>query len=526
MIATLSSFASQFDPALIQKARVLFDSSAVTSLKKNGLVWHAEIPDGKNYKVSVRAEDGYVTDVFCTCRPGVCQHSAAVMFALQKKLKIKTEAFNPGMLEEDPIYLLGPRINDLVYISRQPGSKNGELEKLGASISLRNPDIVKMRSMVRSQLTGYDNSPIFTGAKKLLGAAILAYEEENYEPVFTVARAILTEICTLDMMSNSANECCRAAAALLEELYNSPRISRKLKDEIFDFVVVAWDARLYAYFQKELIPVITLTLQKKEHQETALKKLEHLTPEYKADIAIPDAKMRLLALLGKTEEAKLVRYDNLHLYRKELIEEAFAHKNYEEAKKLARDATQHASPSQWWEWIGKIALIENDVSGLRDYYIYKYYQEGYHKKFYDAVRDTYSPEEWTEIYPGWIDKFEKYHSISEVEVYALAHIYISEGLADQLALHLERFPWYNLASVAQPVLEKKYPYLLKKIMLDHFVQMSSYSFTRERTTLLRQEMKHCLRTAWGKKFVSELRPHLLQLHPTWKVFREELCKRL
>src|SRR5689334_20407431 len=110
MIAKLSSYADQFDAKLIEAGKALFEKGAIENLTKVQANWHATVADSKNYKVTVNEEDGFATAVFCPCGPAMCRHVIGVFYALQKRLNIKTEAFNPSSLAPKPAVLLGRRL--------------------------------------------------------------------------------------------------------------------------------------------------------------------------------------------------------------------------------------------------------------------------------------------------------------------------------------------------------------------------------------------------------------------------------
>src|ERR1700761_4563569 len=146
MIATLASFATQFKPELVAKGKALFEEGRVgplVNLADDDLIWRADIADTKIYKaVTIRLKDGKITDIFCPCAPAVCRHVIAMMFALQQQLQVTPEIFDPAMLAPDPLaphVLLGNRLNDIIYSSRAAGTKNGELEAMGASFNLKEP---------------------------------------------------------------------------------------------------------------------------------------------------------------------------------------------------------------------------------------------------------------------------------------------------------------------------------------------------------------------------------------------------
>ena len=240
MITSLASFAGQFPNELIEKGQNLFDQGQVETLRQDDKTWRAHVNDnGKRREAMVRAEKSMVTDIFCTCSPNVCPHVIAVFFALQKKFKIKPEKFDDAVLQEEPVTQLGNRINNLVYVSRRASSKDGELEKLGINYSLKDLSQSRLQQKAVAGLGGYDGHPVFNGAKILLGAAIREYSTANYEAVREVAKAILTGICKLGIMSNSAVECCNASVELLNELHNAEEPSSEFRNTVFDWVFTA-----------------------------------------------------------------------------------------------------------------------------------------------------------------------------------------------------------------------------------------------------------------------------------------------
>lgn len=266
MIAKLSSFEDQFDVKLVEAGRALFEKDAIENLTKVKDNWNATVTDSKSYKITINEEDGFATAVFCPCGPAICRHVIGVFYALQKRLNINPEAFNPSSLAPKPAVLLGRRLNDLIYTSRAAGSKNGELEKQGNTIKLNDmPDMASLKKMVTKKLMWpHEKSqyPILMGAQALLGKAIHKYAEKDYEYVFAIAKAILTEICNGEHIisySFSGSECAKAAVEILNTLCADPEVPMELRKEVFSRVVFACEKELYAHYHKELRAVLTNT---------------------------------------------------------------------------------------------------------------------------------------------------------------------------------------------------------------------------------------------------------------------------
>ncbi|HTE33452.1 MAG TPA: hypothetical protein VK666_23885 [Chryseolinea sp.] len=527
MIATLSSFASQFEPALLEKAKSLIDNNAIQLLSNKELNWDAVVMDKKNYKVTVRVEKNKVTDVFCSCSPAVCPHITAVLYALQVKLDIKPEEFKPEFLAPEPAKVLGNKINNMIWTSRAENTKDGELEKLGAHLSLKDTNITKLRVIVRKDRTGRPMNPIFVGAHKLMGAAIREYGKANYEAVFDVARAVLEEIGELKAIANSAMETGEAAAALMEEIYNQPDISPELRNRIFTWVTNSWKDKTYQYFHEFLIRAVTSCATETPFSVKATKLLQQLPKSYNTDDAVAEALQRLLKRQGNNKASREFMYKDVPRFRIKLIEEAFDNKDFAEAKKLAYDglASEETNKEDIWEWLHKVATADNDVPALRRYYQYSYLNSKFDETFYEKCRATYDEEEWTRAYPKWIEAIGE--PGTDEKKLAIADIYMREEEADSLAMFLEKFPDYLLALETQVFLEKTHPLVVRKVFHNFFLAYTKQAqHNGEVGQRIRSLLGYACKTPWSKKMIKELRSKLLELHPTWKSFKAALSKPL
>ncbi len=83
MIATLSSFATQFDPAIIKKGKDIFEKDGIKSLTNKELLWQAEVTDTKKYKVSVLSRKNKGDRCILSLRTGCMRpyHRSDVCFA-------------------------------------------------------------------------------------------------------------------------------------------------------------------------------------------------------------------------------------------------------------------------------------------------------------------------------------------------------------------------------------------------------------------------------------------------------------
>jgi|GEM_PF-1131348 len=536
MVAKLSSFADQFDAKLLETGKALFDNGAIENLTKVENNWYATVADTKNYKVTVNEEDGFATAVFCPCGPAICRHVVGVFYALKKRLKIKTEAFDPSSLEPKLSTSLGNRLNDLVYISRAAGSKNGELEKLGVAVTLKEPDMASFRARVKKVLMWpHERSqyPILMGAKQLLGKAIHKYAEKDYVYVFTIARAILTEICSSKEYyinsAFSAGECSRAAVEILNTLCTDPEVPAELRKEVFGRVVFACKKELYETYHEELLAILANPALDPELQESAQQELQNIAEmdSFSAGTAI-EMQHELLKHQGKEAELQQLELANPLRFRQELIEQAYEQKNYKRVKELALEGLPFRGDTDACkDWLLKIAEIENDVVYIRTYYRDKYFSTGYTDKYYEICRSTYTIEEWVKQLPDWESRFHKDYTgdLSWDSIVALAKIYLRDEMEHKLLTHLQKYPSFSLAQFTEPLLIRNHADSLMNIYRRWLIDSANRSIHRDSAIYLRELMIKVRRSSpQGKQMIKELVPHLLQLHPTWKVFGEEISK--
>lgn len=533
MIATLSSFATQFEPRLVEKGKTLFDEGKVGPLTNKDLNWYAEVTDGKTYKVTVRVDNAKATDIFCPCGPAMCRHVIAVMSALQKELRITPETFDPAMLIPPPPEshtLLGRRLNDIVYASRMAGSKDGELEAMGENFNLKEPDVTKLRAMVqKGWFFPHDNSkyPILNGAKRLLGAAILKFEKKEYEYVFAIARATLTEICSGHIYGNSANECARAAVELLNTLCTDPGVPVEMREQVFERVVFACKKELYSLYHEELLDILCNPSLGKELQERSVLELKSMIrdPQNRMQQSEAlDTLHDLLIELDREDELQQLMQEHVPHFRKDLIEQAYEKKDYDTVKSLARNGvyTDPRYAQEWKDWMLKIATHENDQSYIKEYHREWYFKNGWPQESYEICRAACSSEEWAKELPGWLQQFGKIDDQSYEELKALAKIYVREEMAEPLLALLKECSSFQLLKMSERVLMHSHSAELMKIYREYFIRLSGQSTQRQPAIDLRNMLKEVRRSPAGRKMVRELVPHLLDLHPGWKVFRSEI----
>jgi uncharacterized protein YejL (UPF0352 family) len=518
MIASLASFTGQYPATTLQPGRSLFENSKISKFSCDDKTYKMTVSDGvKDRQVSVRVEGAMVTNIFCTCGPTLCRHVIAAFFHLKKKLAIKEEAFSAEILEPSIATVVGNNINNLIYTSRRADTKDGELEKLGMHTSLSGISAARIEAKATGGLSGHDHHPIFTGAKRLLGAAIREFAKGNYEEVLAVAKGVLTGILKLGIISHSAQECCDGAVGLLDELYQGKKVPAEFKEKVFRTVINLWRDPLYEEYDSDLIEVIGDSPISNEH---AAKVLELIQDKAVNGLGHEEITIghNLLLKFGKEKEAAEWKFRFPDFYMHDLMASALEQKNYPLAKLVAESGIKGKHWRECRQWLYEIALAQNDHAGLRDYHVTQL-AETENMIHYEKIKEYSEEHEWKDIVSAVLHVLEQKKK-DEI----ITEILIGEGLTERLIKHVRAHPHFRFLIPAAPLLVPTYQTEILALLKRHLVYQAPYSKNTEGAKAFAEEIKQIRRLKGGKEMVSSMLKELFEKYPGWKVMRSVVGK--
>lgn len=519
MIASLASFTGQYPAGLIEKGRQIFEEGLIGKSSREEETYTMLVADGKkNRQVMVRVEEPDVTDIFCTCGPDICAHVIAVFFKLRKQYKIKEEAFSEKIFEPSASDVLGNKINNLIYVSRAINTKDGELEELGRHTSLEDISPSRLEAKATGNLSGHDHHPIFNGAKRLLGAAIREYGNGNYEAVFAVGKSVLTGICRLDILSNSACECCNAAIALLQELYAGEGASDELRQRVFDWVIRAWQSQLYSSFDTELISAVGENPHNSEQAELLIQLLDGKAIKGRLSVKEADIQLNLLLRAGNQSAARNWQYRFADYYRKELVLDAIERKDYEDAKRLAEAGLEGRDEKECRQWLYEIAVAQQDPVGLRNHYAHLLLTTG-NMEHYEAIRNGLEGEQLKTTLVSLLQTL-----IENNKNITIAKILLREGMTGILLTHIRNNRDFDLIMLVAPELVKTHESEVMELLRPILSKMAEYSKQRVPAKEFGEKLRQVRKLKGGKAMVSQMLTSLFEQYPGWKVLREEVEK--
>lgn len=521
MVASLASFTDQYNNALLEQGRVLFEDGHISTSSTQGKTYNMTVVDGaKNRQVMIRIELPMVTDIFCTCGPKICPHVIAAFFQLQQELKVQPEAFDPKTLTTATAAL--------------PSEKNKVNQRVAKAIARKTkPKIAptryeqsaegkfsatRLEAKAVSKLTGRDLNPIFNGADDMLEEAWAAYEEQNFEPVFAIAKAVLTAILRFGNLSDSGQGCCDEAAELIKELYNDEDVPLDLKEKIFTWTLKAWQKEMYEYYDTDLIAAIGNHPQTTEHARMVLQFIQDKAVKDMLSKTETDIVFRLLTESGKSKEAKEWQYRYANHYRVELITAAMEQKDYANAKTLAAAGIPGRDQEVCRQFLYEVAVAQNDPAGLRNYHTEQLVKtEDLHH--YEQLRHYSEDTEWPEIQNGLFQVLSQKNCTT-----TLHKILKQEKMAERLLAHVTSHRRFELIIDAAPILVGPYQQELLALLHRELEYEARFSLQRDRAKLYADKIKLIRNVKGGKAMVSQFLAKLFEANPGWKVLRSEVEK--
>jgi len=245
-----------------------------------------------------------------------------------------------------------------------------------------------------------------------------------------------------------------------------------------------------------------------------------------------NAKIEVLKKCGKEKEALQIVSDNLQHweFREAMIKKCLNEKNYEQAKKLARQAFENEKKKEWrgntfrWEeWLLSIAITESDISTIRKY-SKQFYFDQFKQEHYNMYKRTCTADEWTAECNIWIEWFIHKGQITIPQLYALANIYIAEKYVDRLLVLLQKNPHYEFAqqcsSFLKDVYEKELVVVYRIALLNYAQDNTGRNFYAE----LRKRLKEVQKLPSGKPLVKELVEYFLRTYKNRPAMIDELNK--
>ena len=437
--------------------------------------YEAIVEGTENYTVELSIKNGVVTEHVCSCpydMGPVCKHEVAVMFYLQKDeldISVSKKKSTKGTTKAAPKKTVAEQINDILNVVSHEKLQDYIKEYCEKNVSFRQLFLADFAYLVMKEnkamyakkvkailhsvshrgYIGYSEARFVGKATiDLIESAEKHVESGNYKSAFYIACAVLEEMTkALDYSDDSNGDiggCIDYAREILFTLATKD-IDEDLRIELLEYCTTAFENEIYKGWDWHfsMLDLASELILNKEEADKIHSLLDTIKSSGKSwDYHFEEAQRIRLQLITKIDgEAKANQFLETNItnsdFRKKIIENAIASKDYTKAIKLAEEGIKlnekeyPGLADNWREYLLKVYLLLNDKDNIIKYAKYLFLNSNRERKYYfTLLKENVLPENW-DSYLQLLIK-EKTQSSRWVDTSFIAQIYIWEEQWDKL----------------------------------------------------------------------------------------------
>ena len=508
-------FEQHISEIILARGKAYFDDGAVVDLSKEEGYWFADVHGSEIYDVEVkgiRSIKGW--DCNCPYDQGpICKHVVAVLCAVQSennKSKSKKSAKPKKQVDEifknaKPEKLVNFFKKNLRYHKDLKQKLISEfIHLLDAGDKDRYNKVVD--NLVKNALGrhGYveyrESIKLANALNKFLMQAEVAIHKKNFLDALDICAAVLLKIPNLllnvDDSSGSIQDSWQYALSIIKSMLDSPVTPPIFKDQIFDFMLDAFQKDKTDFSFKDNLLV---NLLEKKLDDSKLKRIQKVIQETFNNLEgdyIEHSQQFYIRLLidiaqqiGNIEEPESLISQYLHLpeIRKIKLDKLLGKEDYQSAKILVADgiklATEKGHPGTVNKWTNQfiaISRLEKDIEEERRLLREAFYENRHNMEYLLQLKDTFEPKEWIEEREQIItqilgkDKILNYNN-----KHTIAQIYVNEKLWDRLLdlLHHDKSA-FQFINIFGTYLHKDYPAEMLALYQPMIIYEATHANTR------------------------------------------------
>ena len=539
---TLKNFEDQISSVILRKGKAYYSNGNVVSIEETSKgLWSVDVEGSDTYQVEVGIEKSdSINNYSCNCPydGGVCKHLVAVFFALRVEIK-KTETNKKSTIFETLVQLVTHK--DYQNFIRHYATKNKNLKTefelffaaKDSRIDVGEKYSELVQKLIRKYSSGgyveYSNSyGLSREMNKLLETGRGYIEKNNFRDSFGLAKAVLKPMMlTMEYCDDSnGNLGCiiENTIDLLEKIISVDKVAVALKEDVFNFLEAELSNKMYfdyGDFGYQLFPLFQKLAVQLGKQTVFLAfidaQIATLSGEYdnyKREYC-KKSKIEFFRQIGNVAEAEKLVLQNLDIVevRMNVLNEAIEKGNFGAAKKLIYEGIKIAEAkshpgtvSEWQKELLRIAVLEKDISTMRNYTKDFAFDRGFSVEYYNQWKNTFAAHEWKPIIENHIDKVtarvEKewnknkntmWHSAHPPLLQKLAPIFIQEKYWNRLLVLVQQANNLNSTLEYHHHLVKAYPSELLTIYLPALEDFGIRASNRDEYVDLVQKMRKIMK---------------------------------
>lgn len=485
----LNTFKSEIDSLIVGRGKDYYKSKAVEVLNQvSDNEWEAIVAGSDDYEVSIHLEGSEIVDWDCDCpyeQGPVCKHVVAVLLAISNDLSNENTV---EIISSEPLSTAKNSIKDAKDIKKPVNELDSLFEKV-TNEELRvfiKQQLSKNRDLKSAFLTSFIEKQQGGGPEKyrkiitnitkgaadrygnidygnarklvkhiqeLCSKAKVLLAQKNLLESLSITKAIIEEtpdiLAGMDDSDGGGGEIIDEAFENLENIvYEAPPM---LKDELFDYLLAEYPSKKYhdCNCDDNFLYIIPELISSEAQEKAFLNLIDNQIKIEKqnsyGDYAVVNLlkiKCNFLEQTNRKSEADSIVKENIHYhqFREQLINDAIKTKQYGEARQLCLDGISIADKNRsaristnFRIKLLEIAKALEDVSEIRKWAEFLFFDNSNQMKFYLELKKTYSASEWPDICEQIINKIRKPEMRGSFgAANTIATIFIEENYSDRL----------------------------------------------------------------------------------------------
>ena len=474
MIIPLNEFEQHIHENILKKGLTYYKKGAIQDFVEISFGEYEAIVSGtEDYTVQLTIKNNLIVEHNCDCPYDlgpICKHIVAAIFYIQKDtLDLNKTLHTPPKKKEKTISVsqqikeLLKTINhdELIRFVEENCKKDKKfsnyfLASFGHLSSIQSKafyqkqiqSILKSAAGKNGWIGWSDMKYVMNATQPFLENAEQYFQKKKFENVFYISTSILEEMTkALQFADDSNGEIGYFIHSSMEFLSKTAKenTSESLKKGLFDYCISAFKTRIFEGWDWHLgiIHLAGDIVENENDADVILTLLDTVRGEYEKE----NAQLYKLELLRKYKNQKIVDefiHENISnpKIRKLEIEYAFENHHFEKIKTLAIDGIlldEEKKPGlvkEWYDWLLKIALLENNKSNIIKFARYRLINNFRGTEdYYQILKDNVEPSNWHPFLEEIISDVTPKNRWKYVPL--VRQIYINEAWWDRLLLMLK-----------------------------------------------------------------------------------------
>lgn len=559
MTIPLNTFEQVIDRTILKRGFSYFKADYVTNLIEvsNG-AYEANVSGTEEYTVHLKIEKDTIVEHNCDCpydMGPICKHIVAAIFYLKEdelNLNQPNTPLHKKKKSKSLTQQVKERLNEVShqelkeFILKQ-SKQNKQLRNLFlASFSHLNKEQSKefyqkqIRSIVHSATDRYGFidwqavKHLRKSIDPIINTAEKHFENKNYIQAINICTALMEEMTEALQFSDDSNG---VIGGMIDSSYEMlhdisiAKLSTATKTEFYNYCIDAFNKQLFEGWDWHigiLHLAYKLTNTEKE-ADIILECLDTINGEYEIDRA-ESFKLEIITDYKDQKEAQ--QFIDKHItnwkIRNKEIEKAVANNDFEKAIQCCKDGIEYDEKDKpglvkvWYNWLLKIAQIQNDSSKIIEYARYLFI-DNFHPEqdYYQLLKEQIEPDKWKDFLEEIIVEISPKESWRSNEL--IRKIFIKEEWWDRLFLMLKQNLSLQNIENNETYLSKDYSPELVELYNERLVKYVDKYVGRSHYQTACRYLRR-MKKLGGSRKVEELIKYFREQYPQRRALLDELNK--